>query len=626
VEVPGVGEEIEELTRRLAELERQQVEAAAIESRDPADDLTADEVIEASFIDWFETCAAIRNDMGEVIRAPDKFEANELQQKIDEAVTWCEVHRQPCRLMVLKPRKEGSTTCLVGKSYHLCRSSQAQLLQIGDEYKTTQTMWTMLRTFQEEDGHEWVPKVTQFTADAKTGQAEWEHGASAWTDTAGDRRAGQSKTPTVIHCEEVAHWGKDGAAASAGETMLALLNSVRDVYGTYVFVSSTANGIGNWYYRTYSGAVSLEQRKAGEEGNGWIKVFMPWYRSKWSSRKVPEEGLGVLTAREALGQEKYGWTLEQVCWRRFTIKNRCDGDESKFDQEYPEDEIGCFLHSGKCKFDMMKLKVMKERAASVVAYFGRLNLQESVEYGDSVSFEPTSVEEHFLKVWEYPVDGCRYLIACDPMTGISQTVGEDPDAHAVFVMRAGYFDSTAGRWRPPMVCARLRHGAQWDIDILEVEVWKLSLMYGRCIIVPEMNADRGMVEMGLKKRGANIYERQEWNRRENRVTGQLGWMTRPENRGAILDGVARVVREQGTEGDGLDLFDVDTIGEMETFVTKPSGKAEAMSGCHDDTVLALAIGLACIGSCTMYRVQRRKMQRPADWKKWKAAGRRGIGS
>ncbi len=130
------------------------------------------------------------------------------------------------------------------------------------------------------------------------------------------------------------------------------------------------------------------------------------------------------------------------------------------------------------------------------------------------------------------------------MTGETQVGGKDPDNHSVGVWRQGYFDPTRG-WRPPKLVARLVHSwglwesqkryeLRWDIDVLEEQVWRLCLYYGRCLIVPEMNADRGLVELLKQRNGAIIYVRVLFNKREQKEQNAFGWYTDPKTREAIL--------------------------------------------------------------------------------------------
>jgi hypothetical protein len=204
----------------------------------------------------------------------------------------------------------------------------------------------------------------------------------------------------------------------------------------------------------------------------------------------------------------------------------------------------------------------------------------------------------------------------------------------VLVWRRGYVDPARG-WVPPRLVARLisdwpewernrKYELRWDIDVLEERVWRLSRYYGGAMICPEMNMDRGLVEL-LKLRGANIYEREQFNRRDQKTTKALGWMTDARTREMAIEVLARHVREYGTDGGGADIHCPILLAEMESFVVKENGRSEAMAGKHDDNVLSAAIGLTLIDGATTYRQRRRVRPDPRDLAEVEAAMRRGPG-
>ena len=550
----------------------------------PIDD--PDELVRTSFLDWWEGFAAIRGSDGTVVRQPV---ANELQRAVAEAIEWCEINSEPVRVLILKPRKEGATTIGAGKAYHLLRSSEAHCLCIGDESQTTQTMWDMLQTYQSEDEFcAWGNRAIAMTKDAKSGaKASWSHGATAWTDTAGDSRAGQSKTPTVILADEAAHWGKDGSANSSADTMLALLNSVRDVAGTYVIVSSTANGVGNWYYRTHRGAVTLAERKAGNKGNGWIKVFLPWHKSDWCHRPVTESERAEIdrsmTPAETKGCELYGWTYEQIAFRRHVVANKCDGDERKFDQEYPADEETCFLTSGRPVFDANGLHRIALLVAAAKPMHGGL---ETNIMGNRGFIFRRDENAGWLTVWEEPEPGLSYLATLDTMRGEQSAGAKDPDCHSFWVLRDAYIDRD-GKQHPIRAVARLRHPCRWDAAIVAEKAVMVAKWYGECMIVPEVNQGLDVMEH-LKALGANIYRRTKFDRINPGRTEQiLGWETTSQTRSILVSAIIAAIREQV-----FDLECPNALKELRTFAYDRSGKPTAQSGCHDDDVISLGIGLA----------------------------------
>jgi len=318
---------------------------------------------------------------------------------------------------------------------------------------------------------------------------------------------------------------------------------------------------------------------------------------------------------------------EQLSWRRWSIDNECDKDVEVFNQDYPESWEKAFLRSGRRRFNAAGLNYQRKRVKTPRP--GVLEVQDPAVMRPV--WREVSREEAMLYRYEEPRVGRRYLICADTMTGASQVTGMDPDCHGVFVLRQGYFEHGRG-WVPPAVVARLRPPCRWDVDILEEQVWRLAVYYGGiggCMIVPEINADRGLVEL-LKLRGAMIYERQVYNQREGRVTGQLGWKTTGSSsnggtREMAIETLARAIREHGRDGEGFDIWDDQAISECESFIVKDSGRSEAEEGHHDDDVLSLAIGLSCINSATEYSklVEARRLPPDLDMAKGSENGRHG---
>ena len=450
-------------------------------------------------------------------------------------------------------------------------------------------MWDMLHTYGEHDGFDgWPGKVRRMTASASAGHAEWTHGSTAWTETAGDKRAGQSKTPTIIHAEELAHWGRDGAAANASDTMLALLNAVADIAGTYVFVSSTANGTGNWYYRTYTGAVSLADRKAGQRGNGWIRVFLPWHRSRWSRTTLTPAGAEAinasLTDAERRGVKLWGWLPEQIAWRREQIASKCDGDEGKFAQEQPPDEVECFLTSGRPVFHlegMARLEALVKVAKPKIGYLAEAATGLRFFEGE---------QDGWLVVWEEPISGCSYLGALDTCRHEQAEGAKDPDAHSFWMLRASFRNDKGEEVNTRAAC-RIRHPCRWDAAVLAEKIVLALKWYGDPMIVPEANQGLDVIDK-LREAGCHIYRRKLFDRLNPGKTRKIiGWETTEKTRPLIVTALQEAIREEA-----LDLECPIAVRQLRTFERNPRGKACAAAGQHDDDVISLGIGLVCIGS------------------------------
>jgi len=75
---------------------------------------------------------------------------------------------------------------------------------------------------------------------------------------------------------------------------------------------------------------------------------------------------------------------------------------------------------------------------------------------------------------------------------------------------------------------------------------------------------------------------------------KIGWDTSGVSRPILISLLDELLRQMA-----ITIHDPITQQELLTFIIKANGKAEHQSGCHDDTVIALA--LACIAITRMPR-------------------------
>ena len=77
------------------------------------------------------------------------------------------------------------------------------------------------------------------------------------------------------------------------------------------------------------------------------------------------------------------------------------------------------------------------------------------------------------------------------------------------------------------------------------------------------------------------------NRRDQKLTNLLGWQTSAETRGPIIEGLARVIREQGTDGDGFELLCLAAVDQLMAFILKPNGALPKECQTRSAAVLAV---------------------------------------
>lgn len=573
-----------------------------------------DSALVAESIRW-NTAAQMSSYMKIKTKAGDVVgpKVNEFQREVSEIIEYCHDEGRPCRIIILKPRQKGSSTVSVAAGHvRLKAKGKTSGLIAGGAHFQGSNLFGILSTYAETD------EMNEGMCVVKDKSADYSNGSSMTRITLANSNAGRSGTYQFMVVTEVAYLAEEGVA-NAKEVLNGLLKCVGYEKDTVIILESTAKGASGDYYDRYQKSISFEDFKAGK--NGYIRVFYPWFAFE-DSRLDPESegirGWSDLTELELHYVDKYSLDLHQVAWWRWAQREECDGDWDRFCQDYPWDEETAFLKSGRQRFNADGLKYQEELLKRLTRQHGVIE----TDHVGRVMFRPTSEEEARVVLTEKPKVGCRYLLAVDPMTGASQTGGDDPDSHGFGVLRAGYIDPSSKQWvEPALVCRVIlykdgdsRFGCWWDIDVLEEEIYRMAKYYGNCLIVPEMNMDRGLVELLKLRPDAHIYERELFNKREGTTTKALGWMTDVRTRGMVIEALARGIREagKGKPGEGVELRCPWLLKECRNFVVKANGRAEAAQGHHDDQVLFTAIGLTVIDHATPYFIEERNEWLPPD--------------
>ena len=547
---------------------------------------------------WFATCAKILTKDQRLV-TPDP---NVYQLGILTVYEWCMAHGTPCRILALKPRQKGSSTVSAAVVYHHCRRFRSRAVQIADRYKNSDNLFAMTGRYADYDDFPW-PNQWQATATSAVITREGRPWSRIDRDTAENPRAGRSGTLQVLHVSEAAHFPNDGEKG-AEKTMLSLLNSLADVESSVAIVETTANGAAGWFYEHWQGAVTLEEALAGRRGNGWIKVFAPWFAFEDSRREEEALDEAALTERERRGVTLFGWDGSQIAWRRWTLAQKCAGRDDFFDQEYPEDEKSAFLTSGRPRFSMPAMTRLRATQKTLPSRHGFLR-----EGPEGIVFEPH--ESGWAQLWEAPHPDRRYLLWCDTATGREQTKeSRNPDRHSILVLRQAYA-TPAGEQGDAMLVARVRPPCFDDWHVLEQKVAALCLYYGRCLIGVEVPMGLTLLE-GLRRAGLPLFKRRAGG--PGAPVEKLGFQSNAATKPLVIGSLSRAL-----DGDPpLSIFDPHVIDELGSFVIHEDGSEAALAGRHDDDVMALAMAVHHLGLATPYRRPKpHHAPPPADLHKWK---------
>ena len=320
-----------------------------------------------------------------------------------------------------------------------------------------------------------------------------------------------------------------------------------------MIVESTAKGL-NYFYDLCNDA------KHGR--NNYKLIFVPWfkhaeYQTEYTGFELSEEERNL--------KETYNLTLNQLQWRRDTIKDKCQNNLDIFHQEYPSYLEEAFVTTGKPVFNVSEIMKRMENLPKPLkrGYFEyKLDKAEKI-ITDSIEW--VDDENGAIKVYQEPKPRYPYVIGGD-------TSGDGSD---YFI--GNVIDNTTGKQ-----VAVLRH--QYDEDLYAAQMFCLGKHYNNALIGIEVNYSTHPTKELQRLGYDNLYRREVEDSITNTLVRKYGFRTDKLTRPIIIAELVTLMREH------LEIIsDYDTLSEMTVFVKDERGRASAMQGQHDDLVMACAI-------------------------------------
>ena len=465
------------------------------------------------------------------------FVLNPAQQILDKAVQDQLKTEGKVRVIILKARQQGLSTYVGGYLYHQASQRPAQkALVVSHLADSTRALFDLTRRY-----HEHCPEILRpHTKYSSRRELSFDVLDSSYVvATAGGDSVGRGETLTQVHASELAFWPK----STAQDIWTGLTQAVPNTKGTAIFVESTANGITGVFYDLWQGAV------AGT--NGFVPVFIPWFADPTYREKAPANF--ELTPEEEGLVEAYGLDNDQLQFRRIKIaQNGLDG----FNVEYPDRPESAFLNTGRPVFNPEQLIKMLDEAKDPIE---RLAL-EGDEFVHNRRGELTTYIPHD--------PGGRYVVGADPAMGIASG---DFSVAQVLDQKKRLVATWRGRVHP---------------DHFASILFALGDYYNEAHIIVENNSHGILTCTRLIKDLAypNAYLETQVDKITERETVKLGFTTTAKTKPLIIDQLRAAMRE----GE-LEIHDKTTLREMMTYIVTESGSMEAEAGCHDDTVMALAL-------------------------------------
>lgn len=508
------------------------------------------------------------------------FILNEAQDYVLRIIEKLKKQNKPVRLVILKARQMGISTFAEGYIFNDTATNKFKnSLIIAHEEQASQNLYQMYKTYYENLPPEITPMIKRSNAkellfENPTPDIEEKRKnpglcSKVQVSTANNVNTGRSSTIHNLHASEVAFW------QDAKTVMTGLMNTIPDTPNTSIIIESTANGVGDWFYNFW---------KAAERGeNNFVPIFLPWFTDKnytrpFESKSEKEEfirevnqvykdmdGQDVHTEEYELMKE-FNLTYEQLNWRKYTIQNKCNGDIEQFHQEYPSTPEEAFIATGRPRFSLTALKQYRKKQKEGTRGYLEWDNKEL----KTVRF--VQDPKGYVEIFKMPEKGRFYCIGADVAEGL-----EEGDYSNAYVGSDDFI--VYAKWRGHI-----------DPDLYGEELVKLARFYNDAYLGVENN-NHGLTTLKSIERLEywNIYYTKTYDRIADKLTQKMGWTTNQRTKPLMIDKLAQFIREKW-----LYTTDKDFIDEAFTYVIDEKGRTNAQTGCHDDTIMSMAIMLMVI--------------------------------
>lgn len=463
----------------------------------------------------------------------------------------------PMRAIILKARRTGISTYVEGRFFREINLNALRYACVcSADVAATQKVFGMAKLFQEKIPDDLKLETEYSSRNEIVYKAP--HRSSFLLQTAGKDVLGRGGLTHYLHCTEFAFWNK------AKEQFGGAAQEVPDDPETIIAIESTANGVGGAFYDMYDQAV-LDWRNT-KDLNNYLPIFLPWHIFPAYSKSLPK--IFEMNAEEKDIQKEFSLSPEQMYWRRWAIKNKCQGDESLFRQEYPATWLEAFQATGNPVFTNYMISYQNTNAIAEprCCIFTKKGIQD--------------VDRKF-NCWQIktlPRADHQYCMGIDTMESRLSDV-QDPksklDCDGVVIM-----DRTIGDY------VAIYHGRGNQDDLADQCVLAAE-RYNEPWIAPEIPNSMVLLKRFKEKGYQNIYNRQIHDEQlDTKDSENLGWRTTMITRKYLVGDYITAMRNQE-----LVVGFRDIVEQMRTFIKDKTGKPIHQSGKHDDLLIAGMIAL-----------------------------------
>lgn len=536
----------------------------------------------AKALTWFETFLRVRSKEGPIV----PFHLNASQQILAHYVSERHYLGLPIELIQVKCRQHGSSTFWAGWITTCCELKPGfKAATIAHDERAAGTIFGKIKTFvrqleragwakpyfveEQRNSLVWDTESANFAGTIKTGDA-----------------LGKGETLNAVHYTESANFTDKGT--NAHKATASIQQSVANSRWRLVVHESTANGKDGFFWPL------AEDARDPNSGSTMQLIFIPWlltpeYRMTWGTyRRLLMESGGKdpgtfkrteeecklaerLATEEVTPANRYyryrvKLTDKQLIWRRWAIKNLCNGDPEEFKRYYPSFYEEAFTASASSMFE-----------PPVIDWY-RKNSKPPKHRGVLQNGVFEEVKDGEVRIWQWPQRDVDYVLAAD--------VGGDKahsDPSCAYVIA-----------KPTYEVVAMVHG-HFEWDHFADTLIELGEFYFDALLVVENNYNPATAKRLFRKGYRNLYFYFDGEKSDARRGKTPGFNTNKGNRRTMLNRLRRACREMK-----LTCYDEHLWKEMESFVWVPKsgsenpdrdGEFRATGANHDDRIMALAIGV-----------------------------------
>lgn len=476
-------------------------------------------------IDYTEKLLWIRSLQGNVI----PLYLNSVQRYAERQKQSAIKQGRPPHFLILKHRRGGITTWEQAKSFHLCASNFGQYcLTLAHDSESTQKIFDIAQLYYDTIPAEYKPsRQSQNKRELSFDKL----GSKFYIGTAGSVAFGRGQTLQRLHGSEVAFWphekGDDGKDRPTN-----LIAGLLEACSGEVVFESTPNGRQGFFYH--------EWQRAKNNNSVFTPIFIPWWIDSRNKVKLNAGETLVYSDEESELVSKYTLSPEQIKFRRLK-QNTLKG---LFLQEYPENDVSCFITSSYSFFNIQTILKLVDRCKEPIV----------------------TKDDGSIRIWENPIANKQYIAGGDVGEGLP--TGDYSGIGIIEKESGRQVADLHGRWRP---------------EIFAKKAADLCLYYNKALLAIESN-NHGHSALNTLLNTLyypNLYYHENYDQTGSR---KLGWQTTGKTRDNMLDNL-----NAGIEDHSIGINDKEFLDECLNFVDNGSGKYEASAGNHDDRVVKWAI-------------------------------------